>query len=68
MVVTYTFEFQSEDDLDETIEVLLKKYGVTGELHVRPLDSGRWRLSVHSEKKLRDSVLEKLKGRLTSQS
>lgn len=66
--MAFTLEFSSEKDLDETINLLRKKHGVTGEMHIMPLDSGGWRLQVYSEKKLRDSLLENLKGRRTDQT
>jgi hypothetical protein len=40
----------------------LGKFGVTGEIEMRPLPSGKWLLEVSSEKDLRDTALEKLEG------
>lgn len=55
-----TFEFDNEKEMRDLIKKLWDHYGVTGEVHVRPLSDGRWRLQVHSEKELRESSLEKL--------
>ncbi|MCG0239876.1 MAG: hypothetical protein L6E13_12015 [Firmicutes bacterium] len=54
-----TFEFESEKELRDVMKKLRDHYGVTGELHVRKVAEGRWRLQVHSEKELRESTLEK---------
>lgn len=54
-----TFEFESEKELRETMKKLWEHYGVTGEVNMRPVTGGRWRLDVISEKELRDSTLEK---------
>lgn len=53
------FEFDSETEMREVARKLWDHYGVTGEMGMRPLPGGKWRLSVNSEKDLRESTLEK---------
>jgi hypothetical protein len=59
-----TLEFDNEPDLRETRRRLLAVHGLTGELGCRRLGDGRWRLEVIAEHKLRDGVLETVKGRV----
>lgn len=53
------FEFDSEKELRDVVKKLWDGLGVSGEMAIRPLGNGRWRLELHSEKELRDSTLEK---------
>lgn len=55
----FVFEFEGEKDMRETAKKLWDHHGVTGEMAMNPLQNGKWRLSVNSEKDLRDSTLEK---------
>ncbi len=64
----FTLQFESEDELNECIELLQEQYGVTGELSAEPIEGGRWELQVVSEKVLRDSVFERLPGRRVESS
>lgn len=57
---TLAFEFDTEKELRDTVKKLWEGLNVTGELAVRPLNGGRWRLEVTPEKELRESTLEKL--------
>lgn len=59
----FALDFDREGDADAAIERLRRQYQVTGEFHVRPLEGGGWRLTVYSERALRDSVIERLGGR-----
>lgn len=59
---SYTFEFENEHDLRETAGKLLDDLDVTGEVNIRPLGDGRWRMEVNSERELREATLSKLKG------
>jgi hypothetical protein len=54
-----SFEFDNEKDKNETVKKLWETYGVSGEMAIRPLGNGRWRVDITSEKELRDSTLEK---------
>lgn len=54
-----TFEFDTKEKMQEIVKKLWENHGVTGELHVVPLASDRWRVEVSSEKDLRESALEK---------
>ena len=56
-------DFDTEQDLREAAKKLWDGYKVTGEMAIRPLGNGRWRLELSSEKELRDSTLEKLNGK-----
>lgn len=56
-------EFERESDLHEAADYLWNKAGVTGELNIKPAGKGVWRMELIAEKAVRQSVLEKLKGR-----
>ncbi len=62
-MLCFNLEFEDEKQLTEAVDKLWKRHGITGEIGVKRLDNGRWLLSVSSEKKLRQSTLESLKGR-----
>lgn len=62
MILSFALEFEERDAMEETAEKLWNKHGVTGEMEKTPLDEGRWRLTIHSEKQLRDNTIESLKG------
>ncbi|MGE5673807.1 MAG: hypothetical protein ACM3XM_07960 [Mycobacterium leprae] len=53
------FEFETEKELRDTVKKLWDGLNVSGEMVVRPMANGRWRLEVIAEKELRDSTLEK---------
>lgn len=53
------FEFENEKELREIVTKMWDTMGVSGELSIRPLANGRWRLEIISEKELRDSQLDK---------
>lgn len=57
-------EFESRDHLNEAVEKLWVAGKVTGELNVKPLSGGRWRLDLMSEEPIKDKMLEKLPGKL----
>ena len=59
---SFILEFENEKDLREVARKLWDGLGVTGEMGIKPVGGGRWRLEVISEKEVRDSTLEKLKG------
>lgn len=54
-----TFEFESEQDMRETVNKLWEGLGATGEMQIRPAGNGRWRVELNTEKELRESALEK---------
>lgn len=54
-----TFEFENDKEMQLTLKKLWEQYGVTGEVHIRPVPPDRWRVDLVSEKELRDSTLEK---------
>lgn len=58
---TLVLEFENEKDLRDTAKKLWEGLKVTGEMGVKPLANGRWRLEVNSEKELREATLEKFK-------
>lgn len=58
---SFVLEFDSENDLREAAKKLWEGLKVTGEMGVKPLGNGRWRLEVNSEKEIRESSLEKFK-------
>jgi len=59
----FTLEFDDKDELRRCVELLQARYGVTGELSATPLTNHRWELQVVSEKRLSETVLEKLPGK-----
>lgn len=58
----YTFEFDNESDLRDIAAKLMDDLDVTGEINIKPLEGGHWRMEVNSEKDLREGTLSKLKG------
>jgi len=61
-VQSFAMVFDTEEALRQGARRLVGKFGVTGEIEMRPLPSGKWLLEVSSEKDLRDTALEKLEG------
>lgn len=57
-------EFEDREKLETAVRKLRDQLGVTGELAIKPLENGRWRLTVTSEKNLRETSLERLGGQL----
>jgi hypothetical protein len=53
------FEFETELELRETVNKLWDTMGVSGELSIRPMTNGRWRMEITSEKEVKESTLEK---------
>ncbi|MBP2017749.1 hypothetical protein J2Z79_001134 [Symbiobacterium terraclitae] len=53
------FEFPTEKEMRDTVKKLWDGYNVSGEMMIRPLSGGKWRVEVHTEKELRESTLEK---------
>jgi hypothetical protein len=58
-VQSLEFEFENEKDMREIVKKLWDGLGVSGEMAVRPLSGGRWRLEINAEKEVRESTLEK---------
>ena len=61
-MMVVALEFDDPKKLEAAIQRLRQNLGVTGELGIKPLEGGRWRLTISSEKPLRESSLEKLGG------
>ncbi len=59
-----TLEFENEKSLNEALDHLWNRLGITGELSVKPLSGGVYRLEIASERGLRPNTLEKIGGRL----
>lgn len=59
----FALDFEKEAEVRAAAEALWKKHRVTGELSVRRLDNGKWRLEVNSEKQLRESTIDKFNGK-----
>lgn len=53
------FEFPSEKEMRETVKKLWDHHNVSGEMSIRPLAGGKWRVEIHAEKDLRESTLQK---------
>lgn len=58
-MLNLAFEFATEKECQETVKKLWDTLGVSGELVVRPLPNGRWRVDLNAEKDIRESTLEK---------
>ncbi len=63
MIISFALEFDDEATLRKAVDKLWEKHEISGELEIRPLESGKWRLQVHSEKQLRDSTIDSLGGK-----
>lgn len=61
-MIWFTLEYDSRDEVREAVQVLVQRHNVTGEMSLRKADNGKWILNVSSEKNLRDSTIEKLRG------
>lgn len=63
MIHSVAFEFETEHDMLNTANKLWDDVGITGEMEMQETTSGRWRLSVFSEKQIKEAVLEKVNGK-----
>lgn len=59
MMQHLVFEFPTEKEMRETVTKLWDGLNVSGEMAIRPIKDGKWRVEVNSEKELRESTLEK---------
>ena len=59
---TLYLEFDTREDLLEAMETLKSQHNFTGEMSYRKNEDGTWRLTVLSEKRLRESTIEKMPG------
>lgn len=62
MIMSLALEFDDETALRQAVDKLWNKHGITGELELQRLATGRWRLDIHSEKPLRPNTIESLGG------
>lgn len=62
MITSFALEFADEKTLRKAVDKLWDKHEISGELEIQPLDEGKWRLQVHSEKQVRESTIESLGG------
>jgi hypothetical protein len=62
-VQTIVLEFDSEKALQEAVEHLWDRLGVSGELLTEKVHDGCWRLELVAEQPVRAATLEKLGGR-----
>jgi len=67
-LIWFVLEFDNAEVAEQAVDVLRKRHHVTGEMALRPLDDGKWRLTVNSEKNLKPATLEKLGGEVVSLS
>lgn len=63
MVFSIGFEFETEEQMLATAEKLWKKHGITGELEMYPTSNQKYRLNIHSEKQIRESILDQIPGK-----
>ncbi|NLM94074.1 MAG: hypothetical protein GX165_00725 [Firmicutes bacterium] len=66
MILSFVLDFNSRDEMEQVANKLWKQHRITGEMEMIPLPGGRWRLSVHSEKQLRQSTIDSLPGKRTT--
>ena len=66
MIVSFALEFETRAEMEKVVRQLRKRHEITGELELLPLGDGRWKLTVFSEKPLRESTLESLPGKRVS--
>ena len=59
------FEFETEEHMLKTAAKLWKKHGISGELEMAAAANNKFRLNIHSEKPLRDSMLNQIPGKRT---
>ncbi|MGI6037948.1 MAG: hypothetical protein ACOYD6_06935 [Limnochordia bacterium] len=64
MLVSFALDFNSREEMKKVADKLWKQLKITGETEMVPLDNGKWRLIVHSEKQLRQTTIESLEGEL----
>ena len=64
-MVTYLFEFESEETMRQAAEYLWRKLKVTGELSGQQVGN-HWRLELIAEQPLRPAMIETIGGRLLS--
>ncbi|MCK9525685.1 MAG: hypothetical protein M0R49_07125 [Limnochordia bacterium] len=57
------YEFETEQEMQQVVDQLWNKHGITGEFEMYQDASGKFRLQVYSEKQIKDSILEKLPGK-----
>lgn len=59
------FEFETHEEMIKAAQKLWSKHGITGELEMATTASNKYRLNIHSEKTLRDSLLDQIPGKRT---
>jgi len=59
------FEFESEEEMLKAAKKLWNKHGISGELEMAAAGNNKYRLNIHSEKPLRDSLLNQIPGKRT---
>lgn len=57
------YEFETEKEMQQVVDQLWNKHGITGEFESYKMASGKFRLHVYSEKQIKQSILEKLPGK-----
>ena len=62
MIYSFGYEFDDQKSLEKAIEILWKKHKISGEMDVEPLENDRWRIDIHSEKAIKQSVLDSING------
>lgn len=58
-----SLEFDGEAEARASLKHLRDKLKVTGELTIKPMPTGVWRLEIYSEKGVRSGTLDKIGGR-----
>ncbi len=67
-VITFHLEFDSRGELMEAMQTLKSQFGFAGEMYFKKNDDGTWRLTVLSEKRFKESTIQKMPGRVVAES
>ncbi len=59
------FEFETEEEMLKAAKKLWTKHGLSGELEMAASGKNKFRLNIHSEKPLRESILNQIPGKRT---
>lgn len=67
-MLSFQLEFDTREEVLEAIDTLRKGFDFAGELSYRRTDEDIWRLTVLSERRFRESTIQKMPGRLVAES
>lgn len=59
------FEFETEEEMLKAAKKLWTKHGISGELEMTATSNKKYRLTIYSEKTIRESILNQVPGKRT---